>query len=40
MIQIKDSFENFRDLDHLIFKNKKFSYVYKGSKLIWSVVSN
>lgn len=39
MIQIKDSFENFRDLDHLIFKNKVFSYVYKGNKLIWSVVS-
>lgn len=39
MIQIKDNFENFRDLDHLIFKNKVFSYVYKGNKLIWSVVS-
>lgn len=39
MIQIKDSLGNFRDLDHIIFKNKVFLYVYKGNKLIWSAVS-
>lgn len=39
MIHIKDNLGNFHDLAHLIFKNKSFDYVYKGTKLIWSSVS-
>lgn len=39
MIHIKDNRGRFHELDYLVFHNKVFSYVYKGSKLIWSTVS-
>lgn len=39
MINVKDDNNRFHDVEHIILNNKAFSYVYQGTKLIWSAVS-